>query len=70
MGLYNSRGAIWRGEDGEPERVLAAKYHAWSKQVAFEFPYVAKMLEGIARSYERDAERWDTDEKIRRRIRD
>lgn len=70
VGLYNSRGAGWRGEGGAEERALASKYRNWSKQIAFEYPFVANMLEGIARSYDHDAERWDTDRKIRRRIRD
>jgi hypothetical protein len=70
IGLYNSRGASWRGEGGAEERALASKYRNWSKQLAFEYPFVANMLEQIARSYDHDAERWDTDEKIRRRIRD
>jgi addiction module HigA family antidote len=70
IGLYNSRGAGWRGEGGAAERVLASKYRNSSRQIAFEYPFVANMLEGIARSYDHDAERWDTDRKIRRRIRD
>ncbi len=69
IGLYNSRGASWRGEGGAEERALASKYRNWSKQLAFEYPFVATMLEDIARSYDHDAERWENDRKIRRRIR-
>lgn len=68
IGVYNSRGVTWRGKGGDQERDLAKKYRNWSKQVAFEFPYIANMLEDIARSYDHDAEWHDTDDKIRKRL--
>jgi hypothetical protein len=70
IGLYNSGGAEWRGEGGTQERARASRYRNWSRQVAFEYPFVASMLESIARSYDHDAVRWDTERKIRRRIRE
>jgi hypothetical protein len=30
-GVYNSRGAHWRGEGGDHERELAQKYRKWGK---------------------------------------
>lgn len=68
VGVYNSRGPTWRGEGGEQERELAEKYRNWSRQLAFEYPYVSKLVEQIARSYDYDAKRWDTEESIRKRI--
>ncbi len=68
-GVYNSRGAVWRGEGGDDERKLAAKYRSWSEAVAFEHPYVSRTLEQIARMYDHDAEWHDSDSLVRRRLR-
>jgi addiction module HigA family antidote len=68
IGVYNLRGAHWRGVGGQQERDLAAKYRGWSKQVAFDSPFVSRLLEQIARSYDRDAEWHDTDANIRKRL--
>ncbi len=68
VGLYNQRGAHWRGEGGAEERELAAKYRGWSKQVAFESPFTSRLLERIARSYDHDAEWHDTDANLRKRL--
>lgn len=69
LGVYNSRGAHWRGEGGEQERELAAKYRAWAERLHFEYSYVGGVLEGIAASYEREAGREDSEAKIRKRLR-
>jgi addiction module HigA family antidote len=68
IGVYNARGAHWRGEGGTQERELAAKYRGWSKEVAFESPFVSQLLEQIAHGYDRDAEWHDTDSNVRKRI--
>jgi addiction module HigA family antidote len=68
IGVYNLRGAHWRGEGGQQERELAAKYRGWSKQTAFEYPFVSRFLEEIAKSYDRDAERQDIQADVRRRL--
>jgi hypothetical protein len=68
VGVRNARGAQWRGDGDEGERALASKYRGLSKRVVFEYPFVADMLEEIARSYEQDGERWITDRKVRRRL--
>lgn len=69
IGVYNARGAHWRGEGGMQERVLAAKYRGWAKQLVFDYPYVGGILENIAAHYDRDAGREDTEAKVRKRLR-
>lgn len=69
IGVHNSRGAVWRGEGGAQERELAAKYRAWAKALAFEYPYVSRVVEGIAGSYDRDAAWHDSNANVRKRLR-
>ena len=69
-GVYNSRGAHWRGEGGDQERELAAKYRAWAKALQSSHPYVASvLLTGLVRTYEAEANREDIEAGIRRRMR-
>jgi addiction module HigA family antidote len=68
VGVHNSRGATWRGEGGDQERALSAKHRKWSSQIGVRYPFTARMLEDIALSYDRDAERWDEDFEIRHRL--
>ena len=67
-GVYNSRGAVWREEGGMQERKLAEKYRSWSGSLANQYPFVAKMLEDIAATYDRDAVWEDTETRVRRRL--
>ena len=68
IGVYNSRGFDWRGEGGDQERELAEKYRTWSQALQFSHPYVSsKLLMGLARTYEHEANREDTEAGIRRR---
>ncbi len=69
IGVHNSRGAHWRDEGGAQERELAAKYRGWSQKLAFEYPYVAGVLEQIAVSYDREAEWHDSEAKVSKRLR-
>lgn len=69
IGVHNGRGAVFRGEGGEQERELAAQYRGWSQQLAFEYPYVASVLEDIAASYDREAEWHDSEAKVSKRLR-
>lgn len=64
----NARGAHWRGEGGSNERGLAAQYHNWSKAVLFEYPFTAKFLEDLARSYDHEAVWHDTEASVRKRL--
>ena len=68
IGVYNSRGAQWRGEGGSQERELAAKYHALAERLHFEYPYVGAVLDGIAASYEHEAGWHDSEAKIKKRL--
>jgi hypothetical protein len=69
-GVYNSRGVHWRGEGGDQEREIAAKYRKWGEALQFSHPFVAsKLLMGLARTYENEASREDTEAGIRRRLR-
>lgn len=68
-GLYNSRGAVWRGEGGDQERHLAATYRGWANALQYTHPFVAELLTGMAETYEHEANREDTEAKVRRRLR-
>jgi addiction module HigA family antidote len=69
-GVYNSRGVHWRGEGGDQERGLAEKYRKWGQALQVSHPYVSsKLLMGLMRTYEHDANREDTEAGIRRRLR-
>lgn len=69
IGVHNSRGVQWRGEGGEQERELAAKYRAWAERLHFEYPYMGSVLEGIASSYDREAGRQDSEARVSNRLR-
>ena len=69
IGVRNSRGVQWRGEGGQQERELAAKYRAWAEHLYFDYPYVGGVLEGIAVSYDREASWQDSEAKIAKRLR-
>jgi hypothetical protein len=69
-GVYNSRGVHWRGEGGDQERELAEKYREWAQALQVSHPFVAaKLLMGLAKTYDHDASREDTEAGIRRRLR-
>jgi hypothetical protein len=68
IGVYNSRGAHLRGDGGDQERALAGKYRTWARQLAFEYPYVAGVLEGIAQRYDREAAWEDSESAVDRRL--
>jgi hypothetical protein len=69
-GVYNSRGVHWRGEGGDQERELAEKYREWAQALQVSHPFVAaKLLMGLAKTYDHDASCEDTEAGIRRRLR-
>lgn len=69
-GVYNSRGVHTRGPGGDQERQLAEKYRKLAQQIRASSPYVAsELLLRLTNTYERDAAREDTEEKINRRLR-
>ena len=67
-GVYNARGVHFRGEGGDQERALAAKYRSWAQQLDFEYPYVSSVLERIAGGYDHDARQEDSRADVRQRI--
>ena len=68
IGVCNARGAHYRGEGGGQERDLAAKYRTWAQRAAFEYPFVGRVLEDIAASYDREAEWHDSEANVRKRL--
>nr|WP_157872637.1 addiction module antitoxin [Bradyrhizobium sp. ORS 278] len=69
-GVYNSRGAVWRGAGGDQERELATKYRTWADSLQSTHPYVASaLLMQLVRTYEAEANREDTEESLRGRLR-
>ncbi|SFO86774.1 HigA family addiction module antitoxin [Ralstonia sp. NFACC01] len=69
-GLYNSRGAVWRGEGGDQERSQAEKYRPWANALQYTHPFVAtEVLMGMVATYEQEAVREDARAGIVRRMR-
>ncbi|MEX5581566.1 helix-turn-helix transcriptional regulator [Pseudomonas lurida] len=68
-GVFNARGAHWRGDGGEQERQLSEKYRVWGQALQFSYPFVAsKLLMTLARSYDNQAVHQDNEAGIRRRL--
>ncbi len=63
IGKSNRRGVTTRmpRAGGELERQEAAKYRAWAKAIAYDYPHTAKALDTLAEEYDRDALRQDED---------
>ena len=68
VGIRNARGSTWRGKGGAQERELAEQYRSWSRDVAFEHPFTANMLEQIAADYDHEAKWWDNQDSARQRL--
>lgn len=69
IGVFNNRGATWRGTGGNAERTLAERYRAYCRQLQADYPITAQLLDSIARMWENHAEWHDTDEAVRQRLR-
>jgi hypothetical protein len=68
-GLYNSRGATWRGSGGGQERALADKYRPWANELQYSHPFVAShLLMNMVKTYEHEAKREDMDAGLRKRM--
>ena len=65
-GVYNARGAVWRGmeEGGDQERELAASWRSKAEKLAYDYPFVSTALEGIAKLYDGDAGERDTEAQV------
>lgn len=69
IGTFNLRGAHFRGEGGAQERELAEKYRAWSEALRISHPFVSShLLLNLAKGYDHDALREDTNAGVRRRL--
>ena len=68
IGVSNARGVHHRGEGGDQEREIAAKYRAWALQLDFDSPYVSSVLERVAVGYDHDAKREDSHEIVHWRL--
>ena len=68
VALFNSRGVHSRGDGGDQEREIAARYAGWAEAMEYTHPRVAAMHRSMERSYLHDAEREDTEAKASRRL--
>ena len=68
IGKQNARGAVWRGRGGDQERDLAKNYRDASAAVAAEYPFTARLLNELARSYDRDAAWYDDRALVEKRL--
>jgi addiction module HigA family antidote len=68
IGIRNSRGVTWRGEGGDQERELSAKYRDWASQLIEEFPFMSKVFDTVAKQYDHDAEWHDNRSTIRQKL--
>ena len=68
MGVYNSRGAEFRGGGGDQERELAQKYIGYSRRLAYEYPFTSTTLRKLAEGYESEAKWWDDRSEVSDRL--
>lgn len=68
VGVFNSRGAHYRGQSGEQERELATKYRNWASMREYKFPRVGGILHSIAENYDQQAERETNRSKVEKRL--
>lgn len=70
IGTLNNRGVHLRPNNGggDPERDLALSYRSLAQGLAYDYPYVGRLLNEIADSYERYADHWDQTDEVRDRL--
>ena len=66
IGVFNKRGMTSRfpTEGGEQERVLSRSFSEMAAKVLHTHPLVASVLESIAMSYDRDAQKEDIEARL------
>lgn len=66
LGVVNARGVTSRDvfDGGTQERDLAARYRDWAERAATTWPRTARLLRGLAETYERDAQHYDIEAEI------
>jgi len=64
--IYNNRGVVSKGlaEGGSQERVLSSKYSKYSEVLKIKWPRTSAMLKSIAKTYENEAIREDTETEL------
>ena len=67
-GAIEARGVVMRASGDTQEKELAVRYRSWASRRAAEFPFVGRVLEGVARHYDGSAVHWDTFDKLRERL--
>ena len=67
-GVIEARGAFWRSAGDTQERDLAVRYRSWASRLAAEFPFIGRVLEKVAQSYDGSAAHWDTFDKLGERL--
>jgi len=68
IGVHNARGVRDGAEDGDPERRISAKFGRLASEQAFDYPFVAGLLEEIASSYDQEAKWHDVQGEVRKRL--
>ena len=68
LGERNARGVHERGDGGDQERELSAKYGTLASRLDFEYPFVSSVLEDIARAYDTEAHEEDSAASVRHRL--
>lgn len=58
-GILNLRGAGFHGPGGDQERALANEFRQRADRIRFDSPFVARVLDSVVQSYEREAKWWD-----------
>lgn len=66
----NQRGVMMRPrpENGDQERAIAKSFYNDAEKISIDFPFTAKTLRDLAKSYEYDAERYDEEGRLQRRM--
>ncbi|MCM2285322.1 MAG: HigA family addiction module antitoxin [Desulfobacula sp.] len=68
IGLQNSHGAEFRKKDSTREIEREEKYRTMAKKVMNKTPFVARMLNNIADGYARNAEWWNEQSRVDKRL--
>ena len=68
VGVINGRGVNTRTPGGHQERQLAEKYRKIERKLVFDYPFMGRVLESIAKDFEGVAAWWDSEEDARKRM--
>jgi addiction module HigA family antidote len=64
IGKYNSGEAQYRDRGGKQEVEVANQYELWAEIIRPEYPYIARILESLQKSYEEQAKWWDAEQSM------